>query len=132
MRPVNTASMTTFCILATANGIFRNKSSLRCRLSISDAVYVMVPYRSICFEIPNSALMAFSTNKLHFVGNPLVIILLSTARMGCMSSYTLAPISKGARTSNALCVDQNDSASLGSSCSSMASSLQAANNCFGG
>ena len=132
MRPVRTASIITFSILATAIGISRSNCSLA-SLVPAFLTYLIVPYFSVSSEKSKALLSFFSMKGEHLAGNPREIILLRTAKMGSMSSYIFAPISKGARTSKAEYSFQYFCASeLFLSISSMVSSLKAQWNCFGG
>lgn len=79
-------------------GISRSNCSLA-SLVPAFIPYLIVPYFSVFSEKSKASLSLFSIKGEHLVGNPREIILLRTAKTGSMSSYILAPISKGASTS---------------------------------
>ena len=85
MRPVRTASIITFSILATAIGISRSNCSLA-SLVPAFLTYLIVPYFSVSSEKSKALLSFFSMKGEHLVGNPREIILLRTAKTGSMSS----------------------------------------------
>lgn len=86
MCPVNTASIITFCIRAIPTGVLRSTFSFPLNMELSTQGYEIVPYFQHLFEKDMTLLISFSINGEHFVGRPLVMMLLKTAKIGSISS----------------------------------------------